>query len=435
MAKKNQLTSEPIVKTMDIEAVADFLVAAFVGMENNKKTRTYMSLGRSTLNADWFNARGIREKFDMNYLDFILENLFEPDNKHFVKHYCKDTDVKAFAVSIADEMVNIYTSEPETFAAIFTEMKEQFNEPLNNALIKFLADIDGTEVETQEDVEVEEQTETQAPPPVVDVQVENKTKKTESTPVVKKEEVVKPEEMKVKNTKGEKTKAEFSFNIPLSEMIDRSVIEYIENESGLLSHVDKRIEAEAMKLRPNNITISDRKPVVMKGRLHTAFKRTMQLTMRERQVFIAGPAGTGKTTLGIQVAEALSLQFGHISCTAGMSEAHLLGRMNAHGEYISARFVECYENGGVFLFDEVETVTYPYQTGRMLLRLAGIKIFTVFVRRIHGASVAMTMQAEIFLTRHFLTGSQVAGLLLIMTQSSRKKYQRPRLQLQRLYGR
>jgi hypothetical protein len=173
MAKKNQLTSEPIVKTMDIEAVADFLVAAFVGMENNKKTRTYMCLGRSTLNADWFNARGIREKFDMNYLDFILENLFEPDNKHFVKHYCKDTDVKAFAVSIADEMVNIYTSEPETFAAIFTEMKEQFNEPLNNALIKFLADIDGTEVETQEDVEVEEQTETQAPPPVVDVQVEN----------------------------------------------------------------------------------------------------------------------------------------------------------------------------------------------------------------------------------------------------------------------
>jgi MoxR-like ATPase len=37
-----------------------------------------------------------------------------------------------------------------------------------------------------------------------------------------------------------------------------------------------------------------------------------------------------------------------------MSEAHILGRMVANGDYVSSQFVEIYENGGVFLFDEVD---------------------------------------------------------------------------------
>jgi len=92
----------------------------------------------------------------------------------------------------------------------------------------------------------------------------------------------------------------------------------------------------------------------VKGKLHVAFKKVAQLALLERQVFIAGPAGTGKTTLGEQVAKSMGLEFGHISCTVGMSEAHLLGRMDAKGSYLGSLFIHLYENGGVFLFDEVD---------------------------------------------------------------------------------
>lgn len=37
-----------------------------------------------------------------------------------------------------------------------------------------------------------------------------------------------------------------------------------------------------------------------------------------------------------------------------MSEAHLLGRMLFDGEYVESDFVRLYENGGVFLFDEID---------------------------------------------------------------------------------
>jgi cobaltochelatase CobS len=70
--------------------------------------------------------------------------------------------------------------------------------------------------------------------------------------------------------------------------------------------------------------------------------------------WLCGPAGSGKTTIAEQVAKAMSLPFGSLSCTAGMSEGHLTGRPTIQGGYIPARFVELYETGGVFLFDEFD---------------------------------------------------------------------------------
>lgn len=122
-----------------------------------------------------------------------------------------------------------------------------------------------------------------------------------------------------------------------------------------LDKIMDRIIAEKVKaLTPNFIKIGERKQVKIEGRTHKAFQECLFLCEQHRQVFISGPAGTGKTTLGEQVAKALSLSFAFISCSAGMSEAHLLGRMLFDGTYVPSDFVTLYENGGVFLMDEVD---------------------------------------------------------------------------------
>lgn len=75
-------------------------------------------------------------------------------------------------------------------------------------------------------------------------------------------------------------------------------------------------------------------------------------------ILLVGPAGCGKTHLGHQVAEALGRGFASISCTAGMSESALTGWMlpsdGGAFEYVPSDFVTMYENGGVFLFDEID---------------------------------------------------------------------------------
>ncbi len=97
----------------------------------------------------------------------------------------------------------------------------------------------------------------------------------------------------------------------------------------------------------------------IQGKPHAKFARALRLAVARRNVLLVGPAGCGKTHLAMQVAEALGLPFACISCTAGMSEGQLLGRLVPTGEagkfeYLRSDFVKCYEEGGVFLFDEID---------------------------------------------------------------------------------
>ena len=75
-------------------------------------------------------------------------------------------------------------------------------------------------------------------------------------------------------------------------------------------------------------------------------------------ILLVGPAGCGKTHVAHQVAEALGRDFASISCTAGMSESALQGWMlpgdGGAFDYVPSDFVRMYENGGVFLFDEID---------------------------------------------------------------------------------
>jgi hypothetical protein len=87
---------------------------------------------------------------------------------------------------------------------------------------------------------------------------------------------------------------------------------------------------------------------------HTLLPKAVTLAQVLGLCWLCGPAGSGKTTIAEQVAKAMSLPFGSLSCTAGMSEGHLTGRPTIQGGYIPARFVELYETGGVFLFDEFD---------------------------------------------------------------------------------
>jgi cobaltochelatase CobS len=93
---------------------------------------------------------------------------------------------------------------------------------------------------------------------------------------------------------------------------------------------------------------------------HPAFDEVCELLEDGENVMLVGPAGTGKSYLAEQVAKHRGQRFGSISCSAGMSESHLIGRMVPMGdagqfEFLSTEFLECFEQGGVFLLDEMDS--------------------------------------------------------------------------------
>ena len=94
------------------------------------------------------------------------------------------------------------------------------------------------------------------------------------------------------------------------------------------------------------------------GHVRTEFQEVLTAAMCGLNILLVGPAGCGKTHLAHQVAEALGRSFASISCTAGMSESALMGWMlpseGGAFSYTPSDFVTMYENGGVFLFDEID---------------------------------------------------------------------------------
>lgn len=94
------------------------------------------------------------------------------------------------------------------------------------------------------------------------------------------------------------------------------------------------------------------------GHTREEFKEVLTAAMCGLNILLVGPAGCGKTHLAHQVAEALGRPFASISCTAGMSESALMGWMlpseGGAFDYTPSDFVNMYENGGVFLFDEID---------------------------------------------------------------------------------
>lgn len=96
-----------------------------------------------------------------------------------------------------------------------------------------------------------------------------------------------------------------------------------------------------------------------KGTFHKVFEQVLDLAQARENIFIYGPTGCGKTYLCKQLATSLGLAFAFVSCTAGMSEGVLGGRLlptgnNGSYEYIISEFLKMFEGGGVFLLDEVD---------------------------------------------------------------------------------
>jgi len=68
---------------------------------------------------------------------------------------------------------------------------------------------------------------------------------------------------------------------------------------------------------------------------------------------LIGPAGSGKSTVVEQAADALDLKYYLQNAVGGAHE--LSGYLDAHGKYNTTTFRTAFENGGVFFIDEVDT--------------------------------------------------------------------------------
>jgi MoxR-like ATPase len=204
-------------------------------------------------------------------------------------------------------------------------------------------------VEEEEKVETTEE-EVEGTPEIEDAVIIEEAEK-----VVEKEKKVPAKgtsEMIQEATAGEHSEVKLDLGLDIGAILAKSAEAFLRRDIAPI--IEPMIKAEAAKLRPTVVKVDKVTSVKMDEILHKSFKEALFLAHHERQLMLVGPAGSGKTTLGNQLAKAMKKDFSFISCSAGMSEAHLLGRMLFDGTYVASDFVTAYEKGGVFLFDEID---------------------------------------------------------------------------------
>lgn len=124
---------------------------------------------------------------------------------------------------------------------------------------------------------------------------------------------------------------------------------------GTVRHAVEGAVIDALKkLAPVTLSVTkgaDPIPINL-GLVHRMTPRIIRALAANLNVYLHGPAGSGKTTAARKAAEALGVPFYFAAKVE--SEYLLLGFRDATGAAVRTQFREAYEHGGLFLFDELD---------------------------------------------------------------------------------
>lgn len=144
-----------------------------------------------------------------------------------------------------------------------------------------------------------------------------------------------------------------------AEVLEQSFIQTLTEKSAsemvesMYPAVEKML-VEKFGLVPqiHEIRIPNRDNVEIKGIVHKDFDKIVSMISDNESVYLCGPAGTGKSFLAQQVAEALGLEYWYTASV--VDDIQLKGFIDANGRYHETQFYKAFTTGGVFLLDELD---------------------------------------------------------------------------------
>lgn len=125
-----------------------------------------------------------------------------------------------------------------------------------------------------------------------------------------------------------------------------------------IENLKKQIE-EAKKVGTGSVinVVIDGKKTTTKTEsvLDPNFENILKLVAAYENVYLYGPAGSGKNTIAEQIADALGVDFYYQNTL--VTKFDISGYKNAQGEYEETPFYKAWKNGGLFFADELDNST------------------------------------------------------------------------------
>lgn len=157
-----------------------------------------------------------------------------------------------------------------------------------------------------------------------------------------------------KSTSKETTKPEGAIDRIIFETVERAL-----SSEDVKVNIDQIIKGiiDENGIVPFRTVLEVKTPEGVKkdvGLQHFEFERILRTISAGVNIALVGPAGSGKTTMVKNVAEALGKSFSSQAVSAQSTTFDFFGYKNVKGDYITTLFREKYEKGGVYLLDEFD---------------------------------------------------------------------------------
>ena len=138
--------------------------------------------------------------------------------------------------------------------------------------------------------------------------------------------------------------------------------------SSVYARAEEVARTEARNVAPVRVEVRGALGVIHDaGVQHAEFPRLLAMLNQGVNVWLVGPAGTGKTQAAHAAAKALGLKFTPKSVGPTSAEYDLLGYNNANGTWTKGAFYDPFKHGGVLLIDEFDGAS-----GDSLIAINGI---------------------------------------------------------------
>lgn len=164
-------------------------------------------------------------------------------------------------------------------------------------------------------------------------------------------EMKNPEQDAARVVEQQIQKATNKVTTEVTKAVTNTLLDVLEKKANeILEHVNRVAKPREVAIA---IKINEKDFKKLKTPAHPMLGELLSALLSGLNPLLVGPAGSGKTSLAAQAAEALELRYGHLCFSAGVSETWLFGRITPAG-FMPGDFYTLYKNGGLFLADEMD---------------------------------------------------------------------------------
>jgi hypothetical protein len=101
-----------MTQTLSKTEAIQIIEKAYKVMNEQNSFRSFLSIGRDSLQAEWFNARGITDKWDCHYTTFF-KSFFTEGEKYFIGDLFEEQYLHSFAIALSERLNGSLNTEPK----------------------------------------------------------------------------------------------------------------------------------------------------------------------------------------------------------------------------------------------------------------------------------------------------------------------------------